>query len=329
MRTKQLSFRTCICLGVLALPATPAAVRVQQPDAAAGVEKRAVVIWSEATRMAGDLYFPAGRKKDERLPAVVCCNGWGGTRQNTTGRVAARFAREGYVALAFDYRGWGDSDSKLVLKEKMPRPDEKGEVVVRAQAVREVVDPFDEALDIRHAVDFLVGEPGVDPERVGLWGTSYGGGLVTWTAANDRRVRCVVAQVPGMGVLGPQALKKGEERATQQARGTIAPVPQDYDAVPNLRGHAHLAKMVGYDAVAASARVKVPILFIDAEKEELFDRLQNGKKAHDIVAANQVPTKYHVVKGITHYGVYREGFEEAISLAVAWFGEHLKDGGKK
>src|SRR5262249_225979 len=157
-----------------------------------------------------------------------------------------------------------------------------------------VVDPFDEALDIRHAVDFLMREPGVDRARIALWGTSYGGGLVTWTAAHDQRVACVVAQVAGMGVLGAQAIKRGEERAPQQARAEIGPIRQDYDQVPNLRGYAHLAKMVGYNAVEASARVKVPILFIDAEKEELFDRLQNGKRAHDLVAANQVPTRYHV-----------------------------------
>ena len=48
------------------------------------------------------------------------------------------------------------------MVEKMPKPDEKGEVTVRAKAVREVVDPLDEALDIKHALDWLVGEPGVE-----------------------------------------------------------------------------------------------------------------------------------------------------------------------
>ena len=37
---------------------------------------------------------------------------------------------------------------------------------------------------------------GVDPERIGIWGTSYSGGHVLVVAAVDRRVRCVVAQVP-------------------------------------------------------------------------------------------------------------------------------------
>jgi dienelactone hydrolase len=320
-----------VCVGLVTLAAAglAAGAPAQPPKLPDGVTSRPVVIWSEGTRMVGDVYFPKGHKEGDRLPAVICCNGWGGTRQNTTGRVAASFARHGYVALAFDYRGWGDSDSKLVLREKMPPPDGKGEVTVKVQAVREVVDPVDEALDIRHALDFMAGEPGVDRERLGLWGTSYGGGLVTWTAAHDRRVKCVVAQVAGMGQLSAKAVRAGEELARQQARGTIGPVPQDYGQVPGLRGRANLAKMVGYNAVEAAARVRVPTLFIDAEKEELFDRLQNGKKAHDLLTANGVPTKYHVVKGITHYGIYREAFAEADRLAREWFDEHLKGRGAR
>ena len=37
-----------------------------------------------------------------------------------------------------------------------------------------------------------------------------------------------------------------------------------------------------------------------------------------------VPTRYHVIPGITHYGVYREGFEEATRVELEWFDRHLK-----
>src|SRR5438876_2167315 len=39
-------------------------------------------------------------------------------------------------------------------------------------------------------------QPMVDPERIGLWGSSYSGAHVMHLAAFDRRVKCVVAQVP-------------------------------------------------------------------------------------------------------------------------------------
>ena len=53
--------------------------------------------------------------------------------------------------------------------------------------VCQVFDPVEWATDIQHALDFVEGEPGVDTERIGLWGSSLGGGLVIWTAVHDPR----------------------------------------------------------------------------------------------------------------------------------------------
>jgi hypothetical protein len=41
--------------------------------------------------------------------------------------------------------------------------------------------------------------PVVDREHIGIWGTSYSGGHVIVVAAIDRRVKCVVSQVPYLG----------------------------------------------------------------------------------------------------------------------------------
>jgi dienelactone hydrolase len=147
---------------------------------------RAVSFWSEGTRLSGDLYEPEGVAAEEGRPGIVLCHGWGGTKQHLQSiQLPQRLAEAGFVVLAFDYRGWGESESRVIVKE--PLPKEKTEVTARVQVVREVVDPFDEAWDIHHAIDFLQGEAAVDPDRIGLWGSSYGGGLVVWLAANDDR----------------------------------------------------------------------------------------------------------------------------------------------
>jgi dipeptidyl aminopeptidase/acylaminoacyl peptidase len=299
----------------------------QRPALPEGVAVRQVTIWSEGTRMAGDLYYPEDVEEGEKLPAVVTCNGWGGTKAGSSGRVAARLAAAGYAALAFDYRGWGSSDGKLVVRGEMPEPDANGEVTVRAQEIRQVVDPLDEGFDIVHALDFMQGEPMVDADRIGLWGTSYGGGLVVWTAAHDDRVKCVVAQVPGMGGISGMYRTLARNRAVQQARGEIDPIPQGIDEVPGLTGFAHAAKMLYYDARPVARMVKVPTLIIDAENEELMDRTENGQRVYEILKKNGVPTRYHVLEGITHFQVYREKFDEAAALAVEWFDEHLKGAG--
>ena len=72
-------------------------------------------IWSDGTRLSGDLWRPGGSEANDKLPAIILCHGWGGIRSHLNAAYAAHFARAGYVVLTFDYRGWGDSDSRLVI----------------------------------------------------------------------------------------------------------------------------------------------------------------------------------------------------------------------
>ena len=162
------------------------------------VQSRNVNIWSDGTRLSGDLWYPQNKNEKDKLPAIIMCHGWGGVRSHLNSAYAPLFAKAGYVVLTFDYRGWGDSDSRLVLKEQMPIPDKDGMVRVNVQAIRELVDPFDQTEDIINCINFILGEPMVDPNRIGLWGTSYGGGHVLYVATHDDRVKCIVSQVPGM-----------------------------------------------------------------------------------------------------------------------------------
>lgn len=289
------------------------------------VNKTTVDVWSDGTRISVDIYKPKSLKDGDELPTIVLCNGWGGGKRGIPERLGGMFAEAGYIAAALDYRGWGASDSKMVLKEKQPEPDENGEATVRVQLIREVVDPLDEAEDIRAVLDYLEGEPGVDLQRIGLWGTSYGGGLVTWTAAHDKRVACVFSQVGGMGVRSPEWMALGRKRKIQIARGETMPIPQGVDAIEGLRGTPNVAKMSLYDAVAVADRIEVPIMIVDAENEELMDRRDHGGRAYEVIRANgKAPVKYVVVEGITHYGIYREKFDEAAKLAMDWFDRYLK-----
>jgi dipeptidyl aminopeptidase/acylaminoacyl peptidase len=291
---------------------------------------RSVTIWSDGTRMAGDLYVPADLKEGEKRAAILFCAGTGGTKKNNGALYGARFAKEGFVVLAFDYRGWGESDCKLMMTEPMPKPDEKGEITVKARPIHWQMDLADQTLDIRSALSFLVGEPCVDAGRIGLFGTSYGGGLVTWVAANDLRVKCVAAQVPGMGGgRGPAAVKYASDLAVKQARGETEPVPIETGKLTGkLATYAQMrvnpAKSIGYSPIEAAAKIKVPMLILVAEKEELMNNEENGKKVFDILQSNKVPVDYHVLPSITHYGVYREAFTDATRIEAAWFVKQLQ-----
>jgi len=164
------------------------------------VERKQITVWSDGTRMAGDVYRPKSLNPDEKLPAIVFIHGTGGVKKMAWSiKLATALAQNGYIFLNFDYRGWGESDSKLLMLKEMPEPDANGMVTVQARAVRWQMDFADQTTDIRNAIAFVAGEPNVDHERIGLLGTSYGGGLTTWMAAYDPRVKCAAVQVPGMG----------------------------------------------------------------------------------------------------------------------------------
>jgi X-Pro dipeptidyl-peptidase (S15 family) len=91
---------------------------------------------------------------------------------------AQRFVAAGMVVLAFDHRHLGASDG-----------DERGRIVFQKQHN-----------DIRAALGWLARQPGIDGERIGLWGSSYSGAHVIFLGAFDPRVKVVVSQVPGLDV---------------------------------------------------------------------------------------------------------------------------------
>jgi dienelactone hydrolase len=308
-----------VAVALLATAAAQETVPPQYPT----VAHRGVEIWSDGTRLAGDLFYPRHRSDEDSFPAIVMCNGWGGLKRELNVATAPEIAAAGFFVLTFDYRGWGESDSRLVVRGEMPEPDENLQVTVRAQAIRELVDPVDQQMDIENAISFIEGEPGVDRNLIGLWGTSFGGGHVVWRAAHDDRVRCIASQVGSMPptMTGPQ-LPFLLGKRVQRARGELDPVPQGENQVPGLQGTAYFSRMALFGPGDHFDKVTIPVLLIDAENEELFDRRKMGGRAYEMLQG-RVPVKYHILKGATHYDVYGSHRVEATQLEIDWYNEHL------
>lgn len=132
-----------------------------------------VTYHSSGVRCAALLWMPAHATGP--VPGVVLCHGFRGIKEWALPDFAELFAARGYAALAIDYRGFGESEGQ------------RGRLV-----------PTEQVEDIRSALSFLAGQPGVDSERLTLYGTSFGGANVIAAAAVDERVRAVVCQV-GIG----------------------------------------------------------------------------------------------------------------------------------
>jgi fermentation-respiration switch protein FrsA (DUF1100 family) len=121
------------------------------------------------------LYRPAA-PAGPSLPGIVMAHGLGGTRDAGLAPYAQRFAAAGFEVLVFDYRHFGDSEGHP----------------------RQLVSIQRQLQDWRSAVTFARGLPGVDPDRIALWGSSFSGGHVIVVAAQDRQVAALSAQGPMM-----------------------------------------------------------------------------------------------------------------------------------
>jgi dienelactone hydrolase len=200
-----------------------------------------VDIWSEGTRMSADLFVPDDVEPGGRRPTILLCHGWAGPKSHLSRTYAPFFCKAGLICLTFDYRGWYDSDARIALESRQPVPDADGRVSVRGRPVREVVDPLDQNRDICNCMHWLLAQDCVDPERFGLWGSSFGGGHVIHVAGHDARVKAVVSQVPGMGQapdtrgfthMGPE----GQRVGAAMARGEMTQVPRPAGMPDSLKG---------------------------------------------------------------------------------------------
>jgi acetyl esterase/lipase len=82
--------------------------------------------------------------------------------------------------------------------------------------------------------------------------------------------------------------------------------------------------MFYFAPIEMAEQIKVPVLLIDAENEELWDRSTHSALLHQrLIAAGRADAEYVVVPGITHYAVYGEKCDEVTALAIKWFERHL------
>ena len=137
--------------------------------------KRAVEFYSEGFKLCGDVYTPDGLQAGEVRAAVLLCHGYTGVKDLYLPDNAKTLNDAGYVVMTFDYKGWGDSEG-----------------------TRSRLAPYSRVMDVQAAMTFLALQPEADEDRIGLYGTSYGGATVSWGGAVDQRAKCIVSVV-GIG----------------------------------------------------------------------------------------------------------------------------------
>ncbi|MCY7396404.1 MAG: alpha/beta hydrolase [Nocardioides sp.] len=265
-------------------------------------------------------------------PVVVMAHGFGATRDAGLTPFAERFAAAGADVVVFDYRGFGASGG----------------------TPRQSVDHRRHREDYRAVVAHVRGLPGVDPERVVLWGSSYSGGHVVAVAAGDPRIAGVISQGAAMDGLaavlqilqyaGPRQLLRLTAHAVYGVlrRGHTLPIvgpPGSLAAITSHDGEAGYALIMGPTfrnemlargilpillnrPVTSAARLRMPVLLVLAEQDTIAPPAAVRKVAERV----RGPVTLEAMD-VGHFEIYAGApFETSVAVQVEFLGSVLGPG---
>lgn len=296
--------------------------------------RRDVEINAEGVMLRGWLYTP--ERVREASAGVVMAHGFSAVKEMYLDRYAEAFEAAGLAVLVFDNRNFGASAGEPRLE----------------------IDPWQQVRDYRHAITWMSQQREVDRSRIGVWGSSYSGGHVLVVGAIDRRVKCVVSQVPL--VSGSRNLKRlvradmaaplrAQFDADREARfGGAAPamvpvVSED----PN--GPAALPTADSWEWFTATGKTRAPSwrnqvtlrtleMLAEYEPGSYIERISPTPLLMVIAAGDHLavadeafaaynralePKRLMILTG-GHFDAYVNDFDKASGAARDWFAEHLK-----
>ena len=278
-------------------------------------------------------YVPDGARG--KVPTIVMAHGFSAVKEMYLDRFAEAFAAAGLASVVFDNRNFGASDG-------LPRQE---------------IDPWQQVRDYRDAITYAEALDETDPDRIGIWGSSYSGGHVLVVGAIDRRVKCVVAQVPLASghdnarrliradyLAGVQGMFAEDRRARMAgkppamipvvaedpAAPSALPTPDSWtwftetgrSRAPSWRNEVTLRSVemfTEYEPGSYAAFVSpTPLLMVVA----LGDVLTVADLALAAFERALEPKRLVTLSG-GHFDAYVKDFEGASAPAVAWFTQHL------
>ncbi|WCS18693.1 alpha/beta fold hydrolase [Mycobacterium marinum] len=282
------------------------------------------------------LYRPAGADPARPVPMLVMAHGLGAVRTMRLDAYAQRFSAAGYACLVFDYRNFGDSEGQP----------------------RQLLDIRMQLQDWAAAVAYARTCDGVDQARIGLWGTSFGGGHVIATAARLPGIAAVVAQCPftdGIAsvlaiapttairvtarsmrdligsrlgrppVMIPTAGKPGEVAlmtAPDAYPGYLGLMPQGAQ-VPNEVAARIGIKVLGYRPGRSARKIACPILFCVCETDSV------APAGPTLRYAARAPRGEVIRYPEGHFAIYLgDAFEHVVADQLAFLDKHLKPAGQ-
>jgi len=287
---------------------------------------------TDGTTLRGWHYRPDGPGKH---PTVIMAHGSSAVKEMYLDKYAEAFLAVGFASVVYDNRNLGASDGE-------PRQE---------------LDPWQQIRDYSDAITFARNLEQTDAERIGIWGSSYSGGHVLVVAAIDRRVKCVVSQMPIISgsqnfrrlvradFLAPLQAGLHDDRDSRAAGGApgmlpvVAEDPMAPSALPTADSYKWFTTTAatrapawrnevtlrtieygfGYEPGAYIGLISpTPMLMIVA----IGDHLTVSDLAIAAYERGYEPKRLVLLPG-GHFDAYIETFDQSVGPACDWFQAHL------
>jgi fermentation-respiration switch protein FrsA (DUF1100 family) len=291
-----------------------------------------VTFKSEGVDLVGNLFYPPEYAEGQKYRTVIVSGSWTTVKEQMAGLYAERLSNKGYIALAFDFRGFGESGGE-------PRCYE---------------NPAMKIEDIKNGVGFLASLPEVDARNIGLLGICAGAGYSLVAASEEKRVKAVVTVASWLHdaeavklFYGGEEGVKARIRAAKNARKRYDEIGET-EYVPTISTTDENAAMFGeydyylnpergaikewssdrfatmswepwltFDPMSSASKLTVPTLMIHSDGAVLPD---NTKKYFDAIATGE--KKLHwvetaIASPFHQFSFYDQDAEVTLSVGMA------------
>ncbi|CAM1373729.1 alpha/beta hydrolase [Tenacibaculum xiamenense] len=272
------------------------------------IEERS--FYSEGETISSKIYLPKDFNSEKKYTAILLCHGFAGVQDFLLPTYAENFANNSFIAITFDYRGFGESSGRSGFLSKKNQIEDIRNALVFAESLKYINDII-------------------------LWGTSYGGANVIEAASIEQhKLKGVIAQIAfGNGarvIFGDKTEAESEKLvksidkilAKQVLNNKTLSLPikkfmNDEQSQKFLNEHHHpsmdqslsfstMRETIEHRPENLISEVKIPILLIGAEKDSV-NPVEETKSLYE--KAND-PKELFIVDDAGHFDLY--------------FGEHFK-----
>jgi uncharacterized protein len=290
-----------------------------------------VFYYSDGLKMAAALFAPDDYREGEKRAGIILLPGFTANKEMRLPEFAQAFNQAGYFVMTVDYRGFGASEGA------------RGEV-----------RPLERVEDIKNAVTYLSLQPMIDPEKVGMIGICFGGGVASYLTAQDKRIKCLA--VPGVIANGGTWIRSTRrlhewvdlldrieaDRVKRVATGQSEPMAVLEVVIPDPEVKEKFGmfqkdfKYAGYAPSLACWETVInfrpedvadkisptPYLIFAAARDTWADSIANAMKMYDKA---KEPKKLVILPECTHFGMTEPGpnRDQVIKTMVEWFQQYL------